>query len=162
MGSSKDKDKSSSKDKGDKKEKDKSGGASTSNNVYVMDKEFAWMPARLVSQDGDKAVVSIPTYADEPSILSDSGKGAKSWREETVSLKHYPGKTLPLQNLAKNGELNKKDDMVDLPFLHEVSSERSFMASTAVIALLPCTCSLTHPSFSLLHLHFLSLLSLSP
>jgi hypothetical protein len=103
------------------KDKDKSGGASTSNNVYVMDKEFAWMPARLVSQDGDKAIVSIPTYADEPSILSDSGKGAKSWREETVSLKHYPGKTLPLQNLSKNGDLNKKDDMVDLPFLHEVS-----------------------------------------
>jgi hypothetical protein len=120
MGSSKDK-----KDKGDssssKKDKDKSGGASTSNNVYVMDKEYAWMPARLVSQDGDKAIVSIPTYADEPSILSDSGKGAKSWREETISLKHYPGKALPLQNLAKNGDLNKKDDMVDLPFLHEVS-----------------------------------------
>ena len=106
---------------GKKEKKDKSGGASTSNNVYVLDKEFAWMPARLVSQDGEKATVSIPTYADEASILSDSGKAAKSWREETVSLKHYPGKTLPLQNLLKSGGLNEKEDMVDLPFLHEVS-----------------------------------------
>jgi hypothetical protein len=102
-----------------KKSKDAEASATTSSNVYVMDKEFAWIPARLVSQDGDKATVSIPTYSDEASILTDGGKGAKSWREETVSLKHYPGKSLPLQNM-KNDALNERQDMVDLPFLHEV------------------------------------------
>ena len=101
----------------------KAGSAeATSSGVYVLDKEFAWVPARLIEQSGDKATVSIPTYADEASILTDGGKGAKSWREETVSLKHYPGKTLPLQNM-KNGQLNEKEDMVDLPFLHEVRIE---------------------------------------
>ena len=100
----------------------KSGSAeATSSGVYVLDKEFAWVPARLIEQDGEKATVSIPTYADEASILTDGGKGAQSWREETVSLKHYPGKALPLQNML-NGQLNEKEDMVDLPFLHEVSS----------------------------------------
>jgi hypothetical protein len=135
----KDKSSSSSKEKSSSSSsKDKSGGASTSNNVYVMDKEFAWMPARLVSQDGDKAIVSIPTYADEPSILSDSGKGAKSWREETISLKHYPGKALPLQNLSKNGDLNKKDDMVDLPFLHEVRVKSFVVVSVVTLTFLVC------------------------
>ena len=99
----------------------------TSSGVYVLDKEFAWVPARLVEQSGEKATVSIPTYADEASILTDGGKGAKSWREETINLKHYPGKALPLQNM-QNGALNEKEDMVDLPFLHEVSG-----AETGVI-----------------------------
>lgn len=112
--------------KKDKKEKEDGGGAAaTSNMVYVLDKEFAWVPARLLEMNGDKAKVSIPSYADEASILSDGGKGAKSWREEMVSLKHYPGKTLPMQNTDKSGNLVPKEDMVDLPFLHEVSF-RSF------------------------------------
>lgn len=97
----------------------KTSAEATSSGVYCLDKEFAWVPARLVSQEGEKAVVSIPTYADEASILTDGGAGAKSWREETINLKHYPGKTLPLQNMI-NGKLNEKEDMVDLPFLHEV------------------------------------------
>lgn len=96
------------------------GSGATSGNVYVFDKELAWLPARLVSQEGDSAVVSIPTYADEGSILTDGGKGAKSWREEKISLKNYPGKQLPLQNL-KGGKLVMVQDMVDLPFLHEAA-----------------------------------------
>ena len=119
----------------------KAGSAeATSSGVYVLDKEFAWVPARLVSQEGEKATVSIPTYADEASILTDGGKGAKSWREESVNLKHYPGKALPLQNVV-NGSLNEKEDMVDLPFLHEVSSSllRSFFRMTSKIQTLTMT-----------------------
>jgi hypothetical protein len=103
--------------------KDKGGGAgATSNNVYIMDKKYAWVPARLIEAQGDKAVVSVPEYEDESKILSDGGKGAKRWTEEKVSLKHYPGKALPLQNVDKSGNLTVVNDMVDLPFLHEVSN----------------------------------------
>lgn len=111
-----------------KKEKNEGGGGAgaTSNNVYVLDKEFAWVPAQVVEINGDKAKVNIPSYKDEASILTDGGKGAKSWREETINLKHYPGKTLPMQNVDKSGTLLAKEDMVDLPFLHEVSLSRSF------------------------------------
>jgi len=115
---------------GKDKKKDKSAGA-TANNVYVLDREFAWVPAQVVEVNGDKARVNIATYSEEAKILSDGGKGAKSWREETVNLKHYPGKTLPLQNLNKAGNsLNEKEDMVDLPYLHEVSQQRSFHNTT--------------------------------
>lgn len=101
------------------KKKDGESGA-TSNNVYILDKEFAWMPARLVEQAGDSAKVSVPQYEEEEKILCDGGKGAKSWKEQTVKLKFYPGKALPLQNVDKAGCLIEKEDMVDLPFLHEV------------------------------------------
>ena len=106
------------------KEKDKKGGGSTatSNNVYVLDKDFAWIPARLIEQAGDVAKVSIPSYPSEEKILCDGGQGATSWREESVKLKFYPGKALPLQNVDKAGNLLEKEDMVDLPFLHEVRS----------------------------------------
>lgn len=107
------------------KDKDsEDGGGATSNNVYIMDKKFAWVPARLVESQGDKAIVSVPIYDDESKILSDGGKGAKSWKEDKVSLKHYPGKSLPMQNVDKSGMLTMVDDMVDLPFLHEVRQER--------------------------------------
>jgi hypothetical protein len=99
--------------------KDK-GGAATANEVYVLDKDFAWVPARLIEQTGEKARVSVPIYSEEAMISSDGGKAAHGWTEKEINLKHYPGKSLPLQNV-KNGALNEKEDMVDLPFLHEVS-----------------------------------------
>jgi hypothetical protein len=98
-----------------------------------MDKKYAWIPARLLEQSGDKATVSVPSYPDEAAILSDGGKGASGWKEEKVSLKHYPGKTLPLQNVDKSGKLTAVEDMVDLPYLHEV---RFFSFSLTVIAVL--------------------------
>lgn len=106
---------------GKSKEASGGGAGATSNNVYILDKEFAWIPARVLEQSGDTAKVSIPVYASEAAILSDGGKGAKSWKEDTVKLKHYPGKALPLQNVNNAGELQEKEDMVELPFLHEVS-----------------------------------------
>jgi len=101
--------------------KDSGSAAATSNSVYIMDKNFAWIPARLVEVSGDTAKVSIPQYADESLILSDGGKGATGWKDDVVKLKFYPGKTLPLQNCDKAGNLVEKEDMVDLPFLHEAA-----------------------------------------
>lgn len=98
------------------------GSSDTSQNVYVMDKKFAWVPAQVKEMSGDMAVVRIPEYPEEADIMSDGGKGAKTWREEQIKIKHYPGKALPMQNVDKNGQLTVVDDMVDLPFLHEVRS----------------------------------------
>jgi hypothetical protein len=92
----------------------------TNNNVYIMHKNYAWVPARLLSLEGDKGVVSVPQYADEASILTDNGEGATSWEEKTVSVKGYPGGTFPMQNVGEDEKLNEMQDMCDLPFLHEV------------------------------------------
>jgi hypothetical protein len=96
------------------------GGGATNNNVYIMHKEYAWVPARLLSIEGDKAKVSVPQYKDESSILTDNGNGATGWEEKVISMKGYPGGTFPMQNLDKDDMLDEKADMCDLPFLHEV------------------------------------------
>lgn len=88
--------------------------------VYVKHPEFAWVPAKLLDTQGDKATVSIPQYKDQQSIVSDGGRGAKKWEEQTVNLKDYPHKVLPLQNVDGNGCLLECADMVSLPYLHEV------------------------------------------
>jgi hypothetical protein len=66
-----------------------------------------------------QAVVSVPVYTDEQSIQSDAGRKAKRHVQQVVELKDYQMR-LPLQNVDENGKLKEVEDMVDLPFLHEV------------------------------------------
>lgn len=101
------------------------GGGATANNVYVRSDEFAWVPARLVEQDKDTAKVAIPQYAGEEFIASDGGAAAIGFKSAVVKLKDYAGRALPLQNCGKDGTLKEVDDMVDLPYLHEVSFNRT-------------------------------------
>jgi len=88
--------------------------------VFVKDPEHAWVPATLISQEGDKAKVSVPTYKDEQSMICDGGRSAKESEERVVKLKDYPNKVLPLQNVDGNNNMPEFADMVQLPYLHEV------------------------------------------
>ena len=97
------------------------GGGGTANNVYVRSDDYAWIPARLVKQGNGEAKVAIPQYEDEEFIMSDGGKAAVGFKSAVVKLKDYPNETLPLQNTSADGTLKEVDDMVDLPYLHEVS-----------------------------------------
>jgi len=94
--------------------------ANTSNQVYVKDKEYAWVPARVVSVKENIAVVKVAIYENEGSIASDGGKAAIGWEERKIDLDTYPDKIFPLQNV-KGSDLMIKEDMVDLPFLHEAA-----------------------------------------
>jgi hypothetical protein len=94
-------------------------GGGTAQEIYVLDKEFAWVPALLVEQGKDTAKVRIPQYKDEPSIVNDGGKTATGWKDETVKLKNYPNQQMPMANML-NGKLNLQADMCNLPYLHEV------------------------------------------
>jgi len=87
--------------------------------VYILDQEFAWRPAILDDQKGDKAFCTVPQYADEQSMISDGGRSAKKGEEVVIDLKQYPHKVLPLQNVDSNGNLIEFPDMVKLPYLHE-------------------------------------------
>jgi hypothetical protein len=89
---------------------------------YIKDVDYAWVPAILSKTEGDKAYVQVPQYKDEQSIMSDGGRAAKgSPVEKVINLKDYAHKVLPLQNVDKNGCLTEHADMVQLPYLHEVS-----------------------------------------
>lgn len=93
----------------------------TTNHVYIRDEEYGWIPARVERSEAETAHVVIPEYKDERSIQSDGGRRAKRFRKETINLTDYPNKALPMQNVDENGNLHEVEDMVDLPFLHEVS-----------------------------------------
>jgi hypothetical protein len=53
-------------------------------------------------------------------MRSDGGRNAKKGQQQTIDLKEYPSKVLPLQNVDHNGNLTAYPDMVRLPYLHEV------------------------------------------
>jgi len=89
--------------------------------VYIKDKDYGWIPAIQTSDDGKKAQLKVPQYADEQSIISDGGRGAKKKVDKEVFLKDYLNNVLPLQNVDANGCLIEFADMVELPFLHEAA-----------------------------------------
>ena len=89
--------------------------------VYIKSKEHAWVPAIQTHTDGKKATVQVPQYPNEQAMDSDGGRGAKKSVEETVDLKGYTSGVLPLQNVDNTGNLLEFPDMVELPYLHQVS-----------------------------------------
>ena len=106
---------------------------STTNHVYIHSEEYAWIPARVEKTevvDGvAKAHVVIPEYKDERSIQSDGGRRAKRFKKDVISLEDYPNHALPMQNVDEKGNLKEVEDMVDLPFLHEVRLDVLYIGS---------------------------------
>jgi hypothetical protein len=94
----------------------------TSNHVYIQHPQFSWIPARVLETNSEKqtALLSIPTYKEEQSIISDGGRTAKRFEKQEITLTSYPNGAMPLQNVDFEGRLKEVQDMVDLPFLHEV------------------------------------------
>ena len=74
--------------------------------VYIHSEEQVWTPARLLRTNAKNAKVEL-----------------EGGEVRTVDLSDYPNNVLPLQNVNETGELNEVEDMVQLPFLHEVRKE---------------------------------------
>lgn len=95
---------------------------SKTNHVYVLNKEHAWVPAIVKSNDGATVQVSVPQYANEQSITCDGGATSKKSATQTIHLKDYANQVLPLQNVSDQGRLQEMDDMINMPFLNEVKA----------------------------------------
>lgn len=117
--------------------------ARTSNYVYIRSEEYAWIPGRLLETNTDKkeAIVSVAHFADEQDIKSGVVRDIKKYDKVTVNLKDYENQALLLQNVNDQGTLIEVQDMVDLPFLHEVCTEKLLFAHFERY-LQYCTCSL--------------------
>jgi len=87
--------------------------------VFLKDPENAWIPAKLIDDNGRTADVEIPQYKDEQSMICDGGKKAVKWIEAEVDLSDYNKGVLPMQNVDEAGNMKCYADMVELPFLHE-------------------------------------------
>lgn len=96
------------------------GSGDKTSFVFIRDPEHAWIPCQKIGGDANKALVKVPQYRDEQSMICDGGAGAKEWEEEEVLLKDYNRGVLPMQNVDPSGCLKPFADMVELPFLHEV------------------------------------------
>ena len=91
--------------------------AAKDSNVYIKHPQYAWVPAKLERQEGDKAYVSVAEYSGEQQI---GMVPTKKYSEQVVNLKDYAHKVLPLQNVDANGSLALQSDMIHLSYLHEV------------------------------------------
>ena len=114
-----------------REEEKKSDGANAStlhHNVYVRSEDHGWVPGRVIhiDKDAQEAVVEISQFEDEQAMMScTSAVGEAATKKETysVDLKAYDGGVLPLQNTDDRGLLMDYEDMVDMPYLHEVSHQ---------------------------------------
>lgn len=101
--------------------------------VYIKDENYGWLPARILSSDDAKKIVSVEVTVPVP-----SNAGSKSGEDETdataeeygftytketrtVQLKDYDSGSLPLQNIDESGNNIVVPDMCDLPSLHEAA-----------------------------------------
>eukprot|EP00977_Amphora_coffeiformis_P010867 scaffold2554_cov156-Amphora_coffeaeformis.AAC.4 len=81
-------------------------------NVFIRSDEYAWLPARIVEQNEEEALVQVFDLVEEGGGPRDSTAAP---RETVVQLRDYPPQNaLPLKNVNEYG------DLIDLPFLHEV------------------------------------------
>ena len=93
----------------------------TSNHVYILHPTHSWIPARVLEKKSNtEFLLNIPEYANEQAIASDGGRSAKGFEKQVHDITKYPNNALPLQNVDAEGRLKEVEDMVDLPFLHEV------------------------------------------
>lgn len=89
--------------------------------VYVRSQEHGWVPGRLLTSDNKSATVVVQKYKDENEMLLNTPKTTGiTVRQETVALKDYENGVLPMQNVDDRGKIGDHEDMVNLPYLHEV------------------------------------------
>jgi Myosin head (motor domain) len=87
--------------------------AATSHHVYIKDVDSLWIPGRLIESGNNNKTALVE-------VTRTVGKTSR--REQVaVKLEEYPNQALPPQNLNRDGSPLIVADMVDLPFLHEVS-----------------------------------------
>jgi hypothetical protein len=97
----------------------------TSNNpmpfVYIRSKEHGWIPGRVLESDNTCATVVVQQYKDEAEMIQNSPKTSGiTVRQQVVRYKDYDNGVLPMQNVDDRGKLGDYEDMVNLPYLHEV------------------------------------------
>jgi hypothetical protein len=95
-------------------------------HVYVKDEESCWAPALQLRSAGGQATILRPLFKTEQQMLQCGARDKQKYgKEEKVDLKSYPSGVLPMQNVDSSGNLEDYKDMVELPFMHEVSGRSS-------------------------------------
>jgi hypothetical protein len=89
--------------------------------VYIRSKEHGWIPGRVLESDGMCATVVVQKYNNEAEMIQNTPKTSGiTVRQQVVRYKDYENGVLPMQNVDDRGKLGDHEDMVNLPYLHEV------------------------------------------
>jgi hypothetical protein len=92
--------------------------------VYLRSDDHSWIPARQLKVYNNKATVAVPKFKNEQELMSCGRRSKQKYhKEQVVDLTDYPNNVLPMLNVDAHGNLEDYKDMVELPFMHEVSSE---------------------------------------
>jgi hypothetical protein len=92
-------------------------------HVYLRSEDHCWVPALQLKTFDGKAKVAVPVFKNQQDILSCGKQGKQRYHDnQVVDLKDYSNNVLPMQNVDSNGNLEEYKDMVNLPFMHEVST----------------------------------------
>lgn len=91
--------------------------------VYLRSSEHCWIPALQLKTTNGKARIALPKFKTEQELMSCSRQGKKFYHDsQLIDLADYTNGVLPMQNVDANGSIEDYKDMVELPFMHEVSS----------------------------------------
>ena len=105
--------------------------------VYLRSADHAWIPALQlkVHPCRTKATVAVPLYHNKIEMLNckTSLESCKFGKNQVIALADYPNSVLPMQNVDCSGNLGDHMDMVDLPFMHEVSCSIVLYAASTFI-----------------------------
>lgn len=90
--------------------------------VYIKDKTYSWIPAKVLSREGNSVSVKIELNQDwNKKTANVNGVSLEDGEERKISLLDYDNNELPLQNVDADGKLIVKPDMVDLKNLNEAA-----------------------------------------
>ena len=81
--------------------------------VYVRDDAHGWLPAHVLSYDTAASTANVS--------VSIPGGATATPEERSIDLMTYESATLPLQNVNESGTPIVREDMCDLPSLHEAA-----------------------------------------
>jgi myosin-5 len=82
-------------------------------NVFVRSEEHVWLPARIVEQTDEEAVVQVFDLDPDGRLQMKTNTNTKREQVRVCLADYPPQNALPLKNVNEYG------DMIDLPFLHE-------------------------------------------
>ena len=94
--------------------------------VYLRSDDHGWIPALQLKVYNNKATVAVPKFKKEQDMVTCPKERKRIYYHDNqvIDLADYPNNVLPMQNLDVSGNLMDYKDMVELPFMHEVSLSR--------------------------------------
>lgn len=89
--------------------------------VYVRDDAHGWLPAHVLSYDAAANTANVSVSIPGGAATTTTATTTSTTEERSIDLTTYESGALPLQNVDEAGAPIVREDMCDLPSLHEAA-----------------------------------------